>query len=437
MRLTVADHVRSLHKILSHLFRDALGRDIVTVASGNAVAQILQLIAVPLLMLLYRPSDYGVYAVYLAAVAVLAVVSALRYDFAILLATSRRTIFSLFTLCTVMVGGWCALLALLSIGATLVYTSDPWPVLPLRVMLFLPLGVGLNALYTLSLQYATRKQEYGTLRNARIVYGIVTVLAQGALFFRYGSPVGLILGEALGRAAGVLVLIRPVLVDWRSCPARVSNRSVAAAARRYSRFPRYLVVLDFLSTIARNAPVTLFAIFFGTSVAGIYGQAQRLCGAPLTLLAQAVGRVFVGRLSSAIREKADVRQIFQDVSTRLVIMALVAVTGIAAAAVVLPLILGQAWQGIGPVLLLLLPSFFALFIASPVAPCLTVLNRQRLQLVWELVRLTATSGCILLAVRVALSFEVVLFSYSVVLTGCLSVLYALCRRTIHANANST
>ena len=385
-------------------------------------------------MLLYRPSDYGVYAVYLAAVAVLAVVSALRYDFAILLATSRRTIFSLFTLCTVMVGGWCALLALLSIGATLVYTSDPWPALPLRVMLFLPLGVGLNALYTLSLQYATRKQEYGTLRSARIVYGFVTVLAQGAFFFRYRSPVGLILGEALGRAAGVLLLIRPVLVDWRSRPARVSIRSASAAARRYSRFPRYLVVLDFLSTIARNAPVTLFSIFFGTAVAGIYGQAQRLCGAPLTLLAQAVGRVFVGRLSAAIREKADVRQIFQDVSTRLVIMALVAVAGIAAAAFVLPLILGPAWQGIGPVLLLLLPSFFALFIASPVAPCLTVLDRQPLQLRWELARLAAIVAAIVLTVRLGVPFDMVLLTYSLVLTCLLSLLYALCRRSISAFA---
>ncbi len=424
----------SLRNILNRLFRDALGRDIATVASGNAAAQILQLIAVPVLMLLYEPTDYGVYAVYLAAVAVLAVASALRYDFAILLATSRRTIFSLFTLCTGMAAGWCALLALLSTGAALVYVSDPWPALPLRFVLFLPFGVGLNALYTLSLQYATRQQKYGTLRTARIVYGFVTVLAQGALFFLYRSPVGLILGEALGRAAGVLVLTRPVFVDWRSRPARVSIRSVAAAARRYSRFPRYLVVMDFLSTIARNAPVTLFAIFFGTSVAGVYGQAQRLCGAPLTLLAQAVGRVFVGRLSSALREKADVRQIFHDVSIRLVMMALVAVAGIAAAAVVLPLILGQTWQGIGPVLMLLLPSFFALFIASPVAPCLTVLNRQRLQLLWETGRLAAIAAAIVLTVRSGLPFEVVLLTYSLVLSASLSLLYVLCKRSISSFA---
>ena len=256
-RLTAVDQMRFFRKILNRLFRDALSRDIATVASGNAAAQILQLIAVPVLMLLYEPSDYGVYAVYLAAVAVLAVVSSLRYDFAILLATSRRTIFSLFALCTGMVVGWCALLALLGTGATLVYAADPWPALPLRLALFLPLGVGLNAFHTLSLQYATRQQEYGTLRTARILYGFVTVLAQGVLFFLYDSPVGLILGEALGRAAGVLVLTRPVFVDWRSCRARVSIRNVAAAARRYSRFPRYLVVMDFLSAIARNAPVTL------------------------------------------------------------------------------------------------------------------------------------------------------------------------------------
>ena len=189
--------------------------------------------------------------------------------------------------------------------------------------------------------------------------------------------------------------------------------------------------MDFLSTVSRNAPVTLFALFFGAAVAGVYGQAQRLCGAPLTLLAQAVGRVFVGRLSSALREKAsDVQQIFRDVSLRLVIMALAAIAGIAAAALVLPLILDDDWQAIGPVLILLLPSFFALFVASPVAPAMTVLNRQRLQLVWELVRLFATVGWIVVGARLALGFEIVLLTYSLVLTCCLSLLYALCRRTI-------
>ena len=423
--------MHSLRNILRRLFRDALGRDIVTLASGNAVAQILHLIAVPILMLLYTPSDYGVYAVYLSAVAVLAVIAALRYDFAILVASSRRSVFSLLTLCTLMIGAWCALLALLSTGTAFLERLPPFAPISLRFIPFLPLGVGLNALYTVFLQYATRNERYRDQRTARILHGFVTLLAQGVLFFLYRGPVGLILGEALGRFVGVLVLARLIVVDWRSCPARVTTRSIFVVSRRYSRFPRYLVAMELLSTISRSAPVTLFAFFFGTAVAGVYGQAQRLGGSPLTLLAQAVGRVFVGRLSSALREKVgDVRQIFRDVSLRLVIMGLVAVAGIAAVAMVLPRILSDDWQTIGPVLILLLPSFFALFVASPVAPSMTVLNRQRLQLVWELVRLFATVGWILVGARLALGFEIVLLTYSLVLTCCLSLLYALCRRTI-------
>jgi len=423
--------IRFIRTILDRLFRDSLGRDIVTLASGNAVAQVLQLVAVPALMLLYQPSDYGIYGVYLSAVAVLVVVAALRYDFAILVAVTRKSVFSLLTLCSVMVGAWCALLAILSIAAASLGSADPLPAIPLRYLPLLPLGVGLSALYSVCLQYATRCQHFGALRTARILYAFVTLLTQGGLFFLYRSPIGLILGEALGKLAGVLVLSHLVVVHWRQSATRVTMRSMTVVARRYSRFPRYLVAMDFLSTISRNAPVTLFAIFFGTTVAGVYGQAQRLCGAPMTLLAQAVGRVFVGRLSYALRQKvSNVRRIFREVSVRLLIMALVAVAGIATVGAFLPLILGDEWSDIRPVLLLLLPSFFALFIASPVAPSLTVLNRQRRQLVWELLRLGATVGWILLGVHLALSFESVLFTYSLVLTFCLSLLYALCRRTV-------
>jgi O-antigen/teichoic acid export membrane protein len=429
--------VHCLRNILRRLFGDALGRDIVTLASGNAVAQILHLIALPILMLLYTPSDYGVYAVYLSAVAVLAVIAALRYDFAILVATSRRSVFSLLTLCTLMIGAWCALLALLSTGTAFLETLPPFAPISLRFIPFLPLGVGLNALYTVFLQYATRNEKYRTQRTARILSGFVTLLAQGVLFFLYRSPVGLILGEALGRFVGVLVLARLIVLDWRSCPARVTTRSIFVATRRYSRFPRYLVAMGFLSTISRNAPVTLFAFFFGTAVAGVYGLAQRLGGSPLTLLAQAVGSVFVGRLSSALRENVgDVRQIFRDVSLRLVIMALVSVAGIAAVAMVLPRILSDDWQAIRPMLILLIPSFFALFVASPVAPSLTLLNRQRLQLLWEVARFGAIPGCILVGVRLGLRFDEVLLSYSLALTCCLAVLYALCARSTNLFARS-
>lgn len=417
--------------IVRRLFRDALGRDIVTVASGNAIAQILHLIAVPVLMLLYRPSDYGIYAVYLSAVAALAVISAFRYDFAILVASSRRSVYSLLTLCTFLIGAWCALLALVSTGAILLEDYAPFASISLLFVPFLPLGVALSSFYTVLLQYATRNQRYEVLRAARVLYGFVTLVAQGVLFFFYESAVGLILGEALGRFVGVLVLARVVVVDWRLGTARVTIRSIFVAVRRHARFPRYLVAMDFLSTISRHAPVTLFAVIFGAAVAGVYGQAQRLCGAPLTLLAQAVGRVFVGRVSSAVRGKAsDLRLTFREVSLRLVIMALVAVSGIAAVAAVIPLLLSDEWQNIRPVLLLLLPSFFALFVVSPVAPSLTVLNRQRVQLVWEVARLCAVVGSILIGAHLALGFEVVLLTYSLVLAACLSLLYALCRQAV-------
>ena len=72
-------------------------------------------------MLLYKPPDYGIYAVYVSVVAVLAVISALRYDFAILVAANRTSVFSLFALCTLMIGAWCVLLALLGVGTAFLH----------------------------------------------------------------------------------------------------------------------------------------------------------------------------------------------------------------------------------------------------------------------------------------------------------------------------
>ena len=423
--------MRALWKSLPQLFRGSLSRDIVTVASGNALAQVFQLIGTPILMLLYNPADYGLYAIYLSVVSVFAVFSSLRYDFAVLIATSRRTAFTLVALSGVLLISWSGFLALLLGGIRSLLPPQALASLPVRYMPYVPFGVLLTALYALAVHYVTRMQAYRALRAARVLYGLATVISQGLLFLVFGTTVGLIVGDALGRLAGISVLFHLIVVDWRSQPPRVTLRGTVSAARRYARFPRYLVATDLLSAISRNAPVAMLATVFGTDITGIYAQAQRLAGAPLMLLGQAVASVYSGRLSSVLRTNAaELPIVFRDVTVRLVVIAVVAVAAIAALAALLPLIVDSEWQELRTVMIVLLPSFFALFVASPVAPSLALLNRQHVHLLWELARLGAVVASIAAGVGLGAPFHTVLLSYSVVLAVCLSALYGLCYRNV-------
>ncbi len=55
----------------------------VTLASGTAIAQLMLVLATPLLTRLYTPADYGTLAVYSSTLTVLLVLASLRYESAI------------------------------------------------------------------------------------------------------------------------------------------------------------------------------------------------------------------------------------------------------------------------------------------------------------------------------------------------------------------
>ena len=55
-------------------------RHVVTLASGTAIAQLLLVLAMPVLTRLYTPADYGTLAVYSSTLTVLLVLASDKYD---------------------------------------------------------------------------------------------------------------------------------------------------------------------------------------------------------------------------------------------------------------------------------------------------------------------------------------------------------------------
>ena len=65
-------------------------RSTMTLASGTAIAQLLLVLAMPVLTRLYTPADYGALAVYSSTLTVLLVLASLRYEVAIPLPENER-----------------------------------------------------------------------------------------------------------------------------------------------------------------------------------------------------------------------------------------------------------------------------------------------------------------------------------------------------------
>lgn len=246
----------------------AFARSVVTLASGTAIAQLLLVLAVPLLTRLYTPADYGALAVFSSALTVLVVLASLRYEAAIPLPADDEVAGSLLALTFVLLAVMAALVSLLVwLAGDEFVTMVNAPAL--RPYLWLiPVGlIGAGTYQALS-YWAIRRREFGRVARTKLSQGAGQVVTQVALGVAGAGVPGLLIGDVVGRVAGGGGLA--LLALRERSHARVTRSSLVAVAARYRRFPLLTTWAGLLNVGSLQLPSILFSAGFGAAAAGLY-----------------------------------------------------------------------------------------------------------------------------------------------------------------------
>ncbi len=346
-------------------------------------------LAAPLLTRLYTPEDFGMLAVYASLLALFSVVSSLRYELAIPLPETNTeaanvTILSLLTvfLMTAISG----LLVFLS-GEQIALAAD----VPRLAAFFwlLPVGVFLSGVYKVFNYWAVRTKSFGDIAMTRISQTLATLAIQ--LFGYKLGGVALILGQAGGQGVGSLRLSRSTIKhhDFSSW----SWAGVRIAAKRYKQFPLFSTWGGLFNTAGTQLPPLMFAAFFNAGAAGLYALAHRVLAMPMSILGEAIGKVFFSNAAEAHREGRlaplveKVHSILADIAMPASLMLIIAAPDIFA------LVFGESWAEAGEFARYMAPWLYMVFITSPLSTLFSVLERQRFGMMFQaallLVRLVA------------------------------------------------
>jgi len=157
---------------------------------------------------------------------------------------------------------------------------------------------------------------------------------------------------------------------------------------RFRRFPLLSAPASFFNTLGLRLPVMLVAGFYGIEAAGWLMLSQMVVGGPMTLIGQSVSRVYSGELGHHRRENpANMEALFIKMTTKLAIYCTLPILVLAVIApVAFEWIFGQNWHTAGLYTRMLALMLIAQIIVSPVSSTLTLLERQELQLIWDVLR---------------------------------------------------
>lgn len=374
-------------------------RNVTMLASGTGLGQALFVLASPLLTRIYTPEDFGALAVYTSMLAMSVIAATWRYELAIPLPEDDTTAADLLALCLgIAVTASCvAALLVLVLGD---HISD-WTNSPaLRPYLWLlPIGIMVSSTFQTFNFWAIRHRRFAQLATAKFSHAVGTLIVQLGLGVLALRPLGLLLGQVVGRATGTGLLAR---VMWQKDLAalRCTNlQRVRWVAKRYVRFAMFSTPAAFLTTAWLQIPALLLATFYGPEVAGWFALGQLCLGAPIMLLGDSVGEVYVGEAARLARETPkQLYSLFLNTAGRIFLLGLVPIGVVAlGGSELFKFAFGDSWGEAGIYVRLLAAMFLLRLAVAPVSRTLSIIERQDLFLILSVARFLMILGAFLLA----------------------------------------
>ena len=383
------------------------------VLKANVASQLILLVAAPVLTRLYTPADFGVLALYTTIVAMIAAVATLRFDWLVPNTRTDRGAAALWLAGGLtLVAALAVVIVILSLpGAKTLFAGRYDALYTYRY--FIPAGVAGLAVHQLFHGWYIRRSNLAPVSRTKVVQSISNVAASLVLGALALEAFGLTFAAVIGSWAGIAILLSHA--DGLLAALRgLSLSRVRRMARRWIGRAVVSALVAGLNTFSTNAMILFLALVYRSPELGLLAFTYRLIGAPIGMVAQALSQSFWAHSAELVRVRdyAGLRSEYLRMSALLSGLAAPICLACGGASFFVTVIFGEKWDGMGEILIMLLPMICGMVVVSPTNH-LVILNKQALQLFADLLRLGLVGLAAVLAALADLRF-----AHAVLLVSC-------------------
>ncbi|MBS0212202.1 MAG: oligosaccharide flippase family protein [Proteobacteria bacterium] len=369
--------------------RSSFRTSVLTLVAGAVSSQLITLLISPILARHYSVAAFGQWALFVAVSAPLGIVSAAKYDSAVMLPKEDSEARKIAFASLVHVAGFSLLAAtILFIALNSHFTFSG----TVRVWMILPISIcaqGINLVFATLLN---RSGAYSDISKSRVIQSTVTAVANltGMIPASKGLIDGgliLICGTVLGQIAGSVTLVMGYgkkkfkLLIYR-------NRYDRNLVKKYFDFPLYSMPEAAIGAILSNFPIYAFSYFFGGAATGQYSFAQRCLMLPAAIVGTAISQVNFKKFSSLYAVGKFSRSVFLAALIRSASIALLpAIFFLLFGREIFITIFGDKWHQAGEMTVMLAIPVFILFVFSTISGAHVVLRIQHASLASAIVSL--------------------------------------------------
>lgn len=368
-------------------------KNIGILAGGTAFSQLIGILALPILTRIYTPEDFTVLATFSSILALLTVVSCLRFEIAIPMPKMQEIAMQLFLLSLISV---ICITFLVSIILLLweEYFNELTNSRLQGYYWLIPVGVFCAGFYKALQYWMTRAKKFKLVAKTRMMQALSGAAFQiGAGSFGL-APIGLLIGQILNSGAGVYGLLRDLIRSNKALLVSFKLHDLKKTFKRYERFPKVSTWEALFNSAGIQFPILIIASLLIGEEAGYLMLAMRLLSTPLGLIGGSVSQVYL----SEAPDKHYQGELKAFTVKAVITLAKVGFLPLAAIGILspylVPLVFGEEWQRSGILISWMIPWFFIQFIVSPVSMSLHICGLQKVALILQFLGFCMRSGAV-------------------------------------------
>lgn len=346
---------------------------------GVGGAQVLSLLAAPVIARLFNPEDFGVVALFISIVAILVIPTTLRLEQAAVLPRTNLEssgLISIAIFATVI----CFIVSSLALLIAYFFNISQVTDSALgRAVFLLPSAVLLTGFTSIAMGCATRLKAFKAIGRGNIAQSLGVVCSRILAGFLLGSSsLALVVTVFFGLLFKLTILLRAVARPKVFSLFVPKYHVLKQVISEYRQFPIYSVPTGLLRAFNDNLPVLVLAALFTPQVVGLYAMASRLVRVPVMVISEPIRLAYLQKSSELVRQGQSVERSLLLLTLALLLLSLPIVLSLALfGRELFHLLLGSKWTDAGTYAAIVAPWFASRCVQMPSSCIYIVAKKQK------------------------------------------------------------
>jgi len=375
-------------------FRSEFGKNILTLSSGTALAQVIPFLFYPIIARIFTPAEFGLLATLTALFAILSEFSSGKYELGILVAKTKQdavnlmglTIFLSFIVITFIY----LILQLFFADFLSQALKEP----QLKKWLFVcPIAAFSIIIYNTYNEWCVRNGYFKRLAINKIINSTAITASELFLGFMKIFSQGLVMGDMIGRVISAGTCVFRAFQKDASAFKEISVIRIKKVAKEFAEFPKYIMPGRLLNEIGKRLPVFFLGYYFYSEEVGYFAMTTLVLYAPVSMISFAVRDVFRQRANEEFKNKGNCRTFYIKIFK---ILSIIVIIGSIVLILCLPFIfsifIGEQWSTAAYYAQILTIPILLSFVSNSLFDVVIISNKLKFNFLWQLYYVLITFG---------------------------------------------